>query len=335
MQNSQNKRILHMVLIVLIAVSTIGIGYASITAVNLIISGNATYAVRQDNYDVHFLSSDGITGSMGVGGTSSIDENDNKIAYFDVSGLTKRGDYAEATYTIINNSNDIGVDISVDLDVSNNNYFYVSSSVKKNKLKAGETTTATIHVTLKKTPIDESVSTNVTSIITASPIEDDLIIDSSPISVDNNDVHTYTYEQAEYRLYEPLPNGVRTFGNAKDLFNDVGEKMGLAHIENDDKDVISSYVTFGIDRKVYYLQSGIDESNSSGKYTYKSNKKIMDTAFGEENCSENTRYGEYYCSNDDGLSATVYCSGVVIVNKDPWACFYYPDGYSGCCDDGC
>ena len=61
----------------------------------------------------------------------------------------------------------------------------------------------------------------------------------------------------------------------------------------------------------------------------------MNTAFGEENCSENTRYEYYYCSSDSGLSANVDSSGVVVVNKDPWACFYYPNGYSGCCDDGC
>ena len=49
MQNSQNKKSLQIVLIVLIAVVTLGIGYAAISAVNLIINGNATASVNQEN----------------------------------------------------------------------------------------------------------------------------------------------------------------------------------------------------------------------------------------------------------------------------------------------
>ena len=70
MQNSQNKKALQIVLLVVIAVVTLGIGYAAISSVNLIINGNATASVNQDNFKVHFTQAQSITGSTGVSGTS-------------------------------------------------------------------------------------------------------------------------------------------------------------------------------------------------------------------------------------------------------------------------
>ena len=78
MKNSQNNKRLQLLLIVLIAVAALGIGYASISGVNLIINGNSTASVDQNNFKVYFVTSNITTGT----GTASIDENDNKIAYF-------------------------------------------------------------------------------------------------------------------------------------------------------------------------------------------------------------------------------------------------------------
>ena len=55
MHNSQNKKTLQIVLIVLIAVLSLGIGYASISAINLIIDGNATANPNDNNFKVKFL----------------------------------------------------------------------------------------------------------------------------------------------------------------------------------------------------------------------------------------------------------------------------------------
>ena len=55
MKNSQNKKTLQIVLIALIAVVTLGIGYASISAINLIINGNATANPSDTNFKVKFL----------------------------------------------------------------------------------------------------------------------------------------------------------------------------------------------------------------------------------------------------------------------------------------
>ena len=54
MKNFKNKKTLQIVLLVVIAVVTLGIGYAAISSVNLIINGNATASVSQNNFKVHF-----------------------------------------------------------------------------------------------------------------------------------------------------------------------------------------------------------------------------------------------------------------------------------------
>ena len=182
MKNFKNKKTLQIVLLVAIAVLTLGIGYASITAINLLINGNATASVNQENFKVYFTQAQSITGSTGVSGTSSIDDNDATIAYFDVSGLTKVGDYGVATYTISNNSNGIGADISLQLTNSNNEYFKITETVADSQLQAGDTTTATIRVEMIKTPIQADVTTSVTGTLTATPIENENATGSSPKS---------------------------------------------------------------------------------------------------------------------------------------------------------
>ena len=187
MKNFKNKKTLQIVLLVAIAVLTLGIGYASITAINLLINGNATASVNQENFKVYFTQAQSITGSTGVSGTSSIDDNDATIAYFDVSGLTKVGDYGVATYTISNNSNGIGADISLQLTNSNNEYFKITETVADSQLQAGDTTTATIRVEMIKTPIQADVTTSVTGTLTATPMEDAGAVGNNPASRASDD----------------------------------------------------------------------------------------------------------------------------------------------------
>ena len=135
-QNSQNKKKLQIVLLVLVAVLTLGIGYASISAVNLIINGNGTATANKENFKVYFTDSSITEGK----GTVSIDDDDPTIGYFDITGLSKAGDYAEATYTVLNNSNGVGAEITSQLTNSNNDYFKVTETIEDDKLQAGEDT---------------------------------------------------------------------------------------------------------------------------------------------------------------------------------------------------
>ena len=118
---------------VLVALVALGIGYAGITAINLIINGNATASVNQNNFMVHFIEAKSITGTTGVGGTSIIEEDDTK-ASFNVTGLTKLGDYAEAKYVVKNDSNGIGTEVTLELTNSNSEYFKVTETIDDNRL---------------------------------------------------------------------------------------------------------------------------------------------------------------------------------------------------------
>ena len=82
MANKRKK--IKVFLFVLIGILTISVGYASISAINLIINGNATANVNQNNFKVHFTQAQAITGTTGVSGTSTIDAQDDTKAMFDV-----------------------------------------------------------------------------------------------------------------------------------------------------------------------------------------------------------------------------------------------------------
>ena len=69
----------------MVALLCLGIGYAAISAVNLIINGNATGTFNQANFKVKFTTASVTSGA----GTAAIDSNDPKVATFDVTGLTK------------------------------------------------------------------------------------------------------------------------------------------------------------------------------------------------------------------------------------------------------
>ena len=170
MRNSRKK--IKVFLFVLISILTISIGYASISAINMLINGNGTASVNQNNFKVHFTQAQAITGTTGVSGTSTIDAQDDTKAMFDVTGLTKVGDYAEAEYTIKNDSAGIGAEISLNLSNTNNEYFKVTETILDNKLQAGEETTAKVKVEMIKTPITDTVSTSITATLIASPLED-------------------------------------------------------------------------------------------------------------------------------------------------------------------
>ena len=185
MHNSQNKKTLQIVLIVLVAVLTLGIGYAAISAVNLIINGNATANPNDANFKVHFVKTadtPNLTGNVTLTGSADIDKDDNTVASFNVGGLSKEGDYAIATYTIINNSNDVGAKLSLELTNSNADYFKVTETITDTELQAGDTTTGTVKVEMIKTPVQESVTTSITAKIKSTAVENDSATGESPAS---------------------------------------------------------------------------------------------------------------------------------------------------------
>ena len=173
-------------LIALISILTISIGYASISAINMLINGNGTASVNQNNFKVHFTEAKEITGTTGVDGTSII-ESDDTVASFNVTGLSKTGDYAEAKYTVKNDSAGIGASIGLQVTNSNSEYFIITETIDDNKLQVGEETLATVKVEMIKTPTTDSVTTNITATLTASPLENDASTGGSASSKASDD----------------------------------------------------------------------------------------------------------------------------------------------------
>ena len=158
--NSNNKRTFQIVLFVLIGLVALGIGYAGITAVDLIVNGHGLVTASQANFIVHFISTTTSPKITTGTGTAWIDRNDDTIASFEVTGLSKKGDTAVATYTVKNDSNDIGADVSIELEYTNCEWFKVTESIQDSQLKAGDSTTVLVTVELLKTPVDEDISTS-------------------------------------------------------------------------------------------------------------------------------------------------------------------------------
>ena len=245
MKNFQNKKTLQICLLVLIAVVALGIGYASITAINLFINGNATASVNQENFKVYFTQAQSITGSTGVSGTSSIDDNDATIAYFDVSGLTKVGDYGVATYTVLNNSNGIGADITLQLTNSNNEYFKITETVADSQLQAGDDTTATIRVEMIKTPINDSVTTSVTAKLIANPMENASATGSSSASKASDDPESFSTDSWATIKKAVHDNNTSAYhvGDTKTVT--IGANNYTVRIANEQRAMNSTYTNVG------------------------------------------------------------------------------------------
>ena len=330
MQNSQNKKALQIGLFVLVAIVVLGVGYAAISAVNLIINGNATVSVNQNNFKVHFTGAQAISGSTGASGTSTIDSQDDTKATFDVTGLTKVGDYAEAVYTVRNDSNGIGAEITLNLTSSNTEYFKVTETILDNKLQAGEETTAKVKVEMIKTPITDSVSTSITATLTASPLENETATGGDekelvkPIS--------YIYSLTTNNLNNEITGTTYpNFNAAKTAF---GHPASIAHILEGGL-IKESYVAFKRNGEVYYLRGGAgNEFGQASMPVYDANVAELKKAFGptwSDYCIESVGdgYRHFYC-RAGGLSANAHTGGSVYVYGDGWDCYAYDDGSSSC-----
>ena len=87
-------------------------------------------------------------------------------ATISVEGLTTVNQTATATYTILNASTDLVANLVAEVTQNtNSDYFDVTTSFASNSVAAGDSTTITVSVRLKKTPI-ESQTGNITVQIT-------------------------------------------------------------------------------------------------------------------------------------------------------------------------
>ena len=175
----KRKKSLSMFLFVLIAFIVLGVGYAAINNINLIINGTGSVTATQSNFDVRFLDVDGHRPAITPGSPNTVSVIDNTTATFDVSTLSKKGDTATATIDVKNESNGVGARIGLNLTNSNDTYFKVTEHIADSELQAGDITTVTITIEMLKTPVSADETTSISATLTASPIDDSTAVGNS------------------------------------------------------------------------------------------------------------------------------------------------------------
>ena len=148
---------------ILVAVLMLGIGYAAITGTTLSITGTAAAGVDNSNFVVRFDQETPVTKNSFVSAAAITGDT---AATISVEGLTTVNQTATATYTILNASTDLVANLVAEVTQNtNSDYFDVTTSFASNSVAAGESTTITVSVRLKKTPV-ESQTGNITVQIT-------------------------------------------------------------------------------------------------------------------------------------------------------------------------
>lgn len=320
MHNSHNKKILQMFLFVLIAFIALGIGYAFISSINLIISGNATASSDQLNFKVKFLNIDGVTPTIESPTINTVSVDSDTTASFNIASLDGKGQSVIATYRVKNESAGIGVDIGLNLTNTNTEYFKVTEHILDDKLQVGEETTVTITVEMLKTPIESAVSTTVTATLTATPLDNIAATGGEPKEKIKPAPLVYTVNGvSNIYINTDISNWTRVYSNFAAAKAEFGYPAAIAH-ETDDGLVKVSYVAFEKNNRVYYLKGRINELEAIEKPVYDWNVRMLKGAFGsdwESACYYNNN--GFFCSID-GLKAYAISNGDVYVNGSNWYC---------------
>ena len=158
MNQKEKKGLIALVILLVVA---IGVGFAaSQDAVN--ITGTAS-AVATD-FDIQFKTDAEITIKKSAGATivasGAYGANGNADATMTVSGLKNTGDYAEATYTIINKSTDVNADITAKVSsaIEDADHYNVEVTGGASGVAPDATTTVTVKVKLIKAFADDTAA---------------------------------------------------------------------------------------------------------------------------------------------------------------------------------
>lgn len=158
MNQKKKKGLIALVILLVVA---IGVGFAaSQDPVN--ITGTAS-AVATD-FDIQFKTDAEITiqktEGAAINASGAYGANGNADATMTVSGLKNKGDYAEATYTIINKSTDVNADITAKVSsaIGDADHYSVEVTGGANGVAPDATTTVKVKVTLKKAFADDTAA---------------------------------------------------------------------------------------------------------------------------------------------------------------------------------
>ena len=165
----KNKQRTYTIVAILLAVVSLGIGYAAVSTL-LSIDGTAT-ALPGDGVQLEFTGTPTNSGTQ-TGNAAAINASDPKKATCTVV-LKDVNESATCTYTVSNNTTDTSIsakDLSIGVysdsgystawnNTSSSQYFSITSNIGATTLANGATTTATVTVTLKK---ENTTGSNIT-----------------------------------------------------------------------------------------------------------------------------------------------------------------------------
>jgi len=156
------QRKVYMTLLLILGVLLLGVAYAAITTQGLNVTGNAIASASDENFSVVFSGSPVITKPTLADGSEMTDATvetsiNGKTATLNVAGLNARGQTVTAEFTVINNSADLGAELS-DANVSydNTTWYSIDAELSTKTLTAnGGTATLTVTITLLDTPAND------------------------------------------------------------------------------------------------------------------------------------------------------------------------------------
>lgn len=157
-----NSRNTFIALGIIMAILSLGIAYAAINSQTLNVVGSVTTTTNDANFTVGFVTDSAITystanPSVNSNATVSGTYVDASNATMTVAGLTTENQSVSATYTIKNTS---VAEINANLSASSTNpsteWFEITEELGKSSIAPGESTTLTVTVKLKKTPVTTS-----------------------------------------------------------------------------------------------------------------------------------------------------------------------------------
>ena len=159
------KKMITTALIVLVLL--LGVGYATVSSVNLNINGTAKAESKE--LQVFY---DGTNSGTSAKVTAISSPVNTRAATFTVENMTLN-ETVTMTFEVKNYETDVNATLAA-LSVTQNTkqeYFQVTTSCDKTTLNAGGTATITVNVKLIKTPVtEEAGSTTVTVEMAASPV---------------------------------------------------------------------------------------------------------------------------------------------------------------------
>ena len=234
---------------------------------------------------------------------------------FDVTGLTKVGDYAEAVYTVRNDSNGICAEITLNLTNSNSEYFKVTETIFDNKLQAGEETTAKIRVEMIKTPIESTISTNIVAKIKSNPIENNQALLGESIEEVHPKPYLYSISKTFKYYNSQLSEEEITYTNYNDAKMAFNNKPVASAIITKNGLIDELYAVFEMNNSLYYLRGAeMYNSEQQGKIFIK-NVEVLKSAYGPNwdnycHIDENDDYTDF-CCDMNGLNACARSTGWV------------------------